>query len=87
MKRADDAPGRKPNQAAAVRRWLQGEGYRSSRPAPVASDRFDREWLRQEEWGKVDALGAAEYRRVKSDWIAAGRPKTLEDFIPGSGGE
>jgi len=66
---------------------LYGAGSRTPHPAPVTSDRFDREWIRQEERGKVDALGAAEYGRVKSDWFAAGRPKTLETFIPGSGGE
>lgn len=63
---------------------LYGGGPSRSTPVPVARDRFDREWIRQEERGKVDAFGAAEYRRVKGDWISAGRPKALGDFIPGS---
>lgn len=59
-------------------------GQRPPHPAPMSIDRFDREWIRQEEQDKVDSFGAAEYRRVKSAWISAGCPKALEDFIPGS---
>jgi hypothetical protein len=66
---------------------LYGGGPRAPRSAPVARDRFDREWLRQEARDKVDAFGSMQYRREKSDWISAGRPKALEDFIPGSGGD
>lgn len=50
--------------------------------APSTFDEFDRKWERLAEQGKTDDLGGAEYRRVKNEWVSAGRPiKAIEAFI------
>lgn len=53
--------------------------------APSTFDAFDREWERLAEQGKTDDLGGAEYRRVKNEWVSAGRPtKAIKAFIRSS---
>jgi len=43
---------------------------------------FDLLWLEAEEYGRVDALGGAEYRRVLAAWIEQGCPdRQLSDWI------
>jgi len=46
-------------------------------------DRFDDVWLTLEETAECDSLGGMEYRRVRAEWIEAGRPAAiaLDAFI------
>lgn len=42
---------------------------------------FIRVWRAMEEDGQTDGLGGSEYRRVRAEWIAAGRPADVREFI------
>ena len=42
---------------------------------------FERAWLRLERWGRCDAWGGAECRRVYGEWLAAGKPFPAAAFI------
>jgi hypothetical protein len=44
-------------------------------------DDFDRVWERLANEAKCDGLGASQYRRVKTEWIACGRPTHIKEFI------
>jgi hypothetical protein len=42
---------------------------------------FDRIWFALSERGACDAMGGMEYRRVHAEWVAAGQPVQVVDFI------
>lgn len=42
---------------------------------------FDTIWREAEERGLCDTLGGVQYRRVRQEWIEAGRPQELIAFI------
>jgi len=59
----------------------QSPGQAPAEKPDKADDKFDREWRRLADRGAVDGFGGAEYRRVKSEWISAGRPPVNAAFI------
>lgn len=42
---------------------------------------FEQAWKRLARFGRCDGLGGAEYRRVLREWIEAGWPRRIENFI------
>lgn len=44
-------------------------------------DAFDRTWIRLADQAHCDSYGATEYRRVRQEWEAAGRPQAMAAFI------
>ena len=44
-------------------------------------DQFFIVWCQLAEEGRVDDLGGAEYRRVRSLWVVAGSPGSYREFI------
>lgn len=47
-------------------------------PAETA---FDLTWIVLADQGACDAFGGAEQRRVKAEWVSAGSPKQIAEFI------
>jgi hypothetical protein len=47
----------------------------------LAEVRFQETWERLAEQGKCDGFGGMEYRRVRKEWAAAGKPADVEAFI------
>ncbi len=43
--------------------------------------RFDAEWERLSAYGKCDAIGGGEYRRVLREWLLADEPVDIYAFI------
>lgn len=50
-------------------------------PAQQLDCRFESTWVKLSRQGWCDARQGAEYRRVRAEWIAAGRPPQITLFI------
>lgn len=48
---------------------------------PLDVQRFRRAWRKLAEGGCCDNLDSAQYRRVSQEWLIAGRPRPISEFI------